>query len=132
MPGARAAALAAVATHLAGTPVALPISHAAEGSMLRLCLALAYTTGDGTAPDENAARMLVRVTLAGEAWAQVIPLLPRIASEALLPPSELAPAYGPQNADGPRHVEPFGWTCLRGRDSCRPPYGRNHRQGEAP
>ncbi|MEU0306878.1 hypothetical protein [Streptomyces cyaneofuscatus] len=90
----RAAALAAVATYLAGVPVIVP---AADGwapqdtSVLRfLALADALGTevnagnaGTGTTRDEPEARRLVREVLAGEHWRYALPLLPRLAPEAL-------------------------------------------------
>ncbi|MFJ8841778.1 hypothetical protein ACIRFF_02610 [Streptomyces cyaneofuscatus] len=90
----QAAALAAVATYLAGVSVILP---AAEGwapqdtSVLRF-LALADALGTestestestGTTRDEPEARRLVREVLAGEHWRYALPLLPRLAPEAL-------------------------------------------------
>ncbi|MFJ4774125.1 hypothetical protein ACIP88_34305 [Streptomyces uncialis] len=91
----RAAALAALATRLAGVPVTLDADRASQDSTVRLCLALAHATGDGTPPDETAARSLVRELLAGEGWARAIPLLPRLAPEALVPLAELVGAHGP-------------------------------------
>ncbi|MDX3374969.1 ATP-binding protein [Streptomyces sp. ME02-6991-2A] len=90
----QAAALAAVATYLAGVSVIVP---AAEGwapqdtSVLRF-LALADALGpegyegpEGPDParDEPEARRLVREVLAGEHWRYALPLLPRLAPEAL-------------------------------------------------
>ncbi|MFJ9976259.1 hypothetical protein [Streptomyces cyaneofuscatus] len=107
----RAAALAAVATYLAGVPVVVP---AAEGwapqdtSVLRF-LALADALGpegpegpeghedpEGPGPtrDEPEARRLVREVLAGEHWRYALPLLPRLAPEALPRLAELALVHG--------------------------------------
>ncbi|SCK26145.1 hypothetical protein YW7DRAFT_02023 [Streptomyces sp. AmelKG-E11A] len=96
--GGRAAALAALATRLAGVPVTLDADRASQDSTVRLCLALAHATGDGSPPDETAARSLVRELLAGEGWSRAIPLLPRLAPEALVPLAELVRAHGPDAA----------------------------------
>jgi hypothetical protein len=88
-PSRRATALAAVATYLAGAPVALAADRAAADATVRLCLALAHAAGEGTAPDLAAARSIVRELLAGERWAYAIPLLPRLEPEALVPLGEL-------------------------------------------
>ncbi|CAD5949397.1 MULTISPECIES: hypothetical protein [Streptomyces] len=101
----RAAALAAVATYLAGVPVIVP---AADGwapqdtSVLRfLALADALGTevnagnaGTGTTRDEPEARRLVREVLAGEHWRYALPLLPRLAPEALPRPAESGLVHG--------------------------------------
>ncbi|MFE2291923.1 hypothetical protein [Streptomyces sp. NPDC059452] len=101
--GGRAVALAAVARHLAGVPAVLSVDRAAEDSTLRLCRTLAHAAGDGTAPDKAAARLLVHEMLASEeAWTHAIPLLPRLAPEALVPLAELARAHGPESAGGGR------------------------------
>ncbi|MFJ7421507.1 hypothetical protein ACIQXD_23250 [Streptomyces uncialis] len=94
----RAAALAALATRLAGVPVTLDADGASQDSTVRLCLALAHAAGDGSPPDEPAARSLVRELLAGEGWVRAIPLLPRLAPEALVPLAELVRAHGPDAA----------------------------------
>ncbi|MFF2534738.1 hypothetical protein [Streptomyces cyaneofuscatus] len=104
----RAAALAAVATYLAGVSVVVP---AAEGwapqdtSVLRF-LALADVLGpegpeghedpEGPDPtrDEPEARRLVREVLAGEHWRYALPLLPRLAPEALPRLAELGLVHG--------------------------------------
>ncbi|MFE7461463.1 hypothetical protein [Streptomyces sp. NPDC057554] len=98
-PERRAAALAAVATYLARVPVVVP---AADGwapqdtSVLRF-LALAdalVTEGTGGARDEPEARRLVREVLAGEHWRYALPLLPRLAPEALPRLAELGLVHG--------------------------------------
>ncbi|RDG36632.1 hypothetical protein [Streptomyces corynorhini] len=99
-PDGRAAALVAVATYLAAVPVALPVDRAPADATLRLCLALAYAAGDGTAPDEAAARLLVRPALEGTGWAHAIPLLPRLAPGALVPLGELTLAHGHPDSTG--------------------------------
>ncbi|MYW02346.1 hypothetical protein [Streptomyces sp. SID3343] len=100
-PDGRAVARAAVATHLAGVPTVLAADRASQDMTLGLCLALAHAAGDGSAPDEAAARLLVRELLSGEWWAYAIPLLPRLAPEALVPLCELARVHGPKGGDGP-------------------------------
>ncbi|WP_339153162.1 hypothetical protein WID27_25935 [Streptomyces sp. F41] len=101
----RAAALAAVATYLAGVPVIVP---AADGwapqdtSVLRfLALADALSTegsegieGFYATRDEPEARRLVREVLAGEHWRYALPLLPRLAPEALPRLAELGLVHG--------------------------------------
>lgn len=108
-PEGRAAALAAVATYLAGVPVIVP---AADGwapqdtSVLRF-LALAdalgpeatgATDGTGATRDESEARRLVREVLAGEHWRYALPLLPRLAPEALPRLAELGLVHGAAGA----------------------------------
>ncbi|MFD5901502.1 hypothetical protein ACFWHG_08345 [Streptomyces microflavus] len=110
-PEGRVAALAAVATCLAGVPVVVP---AADGwapqdtSVLRfLALADALGTEDpggiggteGTRAtratrDEPEARRLVQEVLAGEHWRYALPLLPRLAPEALPRLAELGLVHG--------------------------------------
>ncbi|WP_329221322.1 hypothetical protein [Streptomyces microflavus] len=95
-PEGRAAALAAVATYLAGVPVIVP---AADGwapqdtSVLRF-LALADALGTKATRDEHEARRLVREVLAGEHWRYALPLLPRLAPEALPRLAELGLVHG--------------------------------------
>ncbi|WP_188284788.1 hypothetical protein [Streptomyces sp. CBMA29] len=99
-PTVRVVALAAVATHLAGAPVALSVDPSSQDAAVRLCLALAHAAGDGTAPDGTTAMSVVGKLVAGagagegEGWTYAIPLLPRLAPEALGPLSELARAHG--------------------------------------
>ncbi|MFE6720286.1 hypothetical protein ACFVDU_22240 [Streptomyces albidoflavus] len=81
----RARALAAVAAHLAGVSVSLDPVHASEEAPVRRLLALAHAAGDGTPPDEPAARSIAAELLDGGEWAYAIPLLPRLAPEALEP-----------------------------------------------
>ncbi|MFJ1582434.1 hypothetical protein ACIOC1_03860 [Streptomyces sp. NPDC088197] len=92
-PTVRVGALAAVATYLAGVPVALSVDPSSRDAAVRVCLALAHATGDGTAPDETAARALVAELVAGGNWPYAIALLPRLAPEALEPLAELAGAH---------------------------------------
>ncbi|MFE6099359.1 hypothetical protein ACFVQ4_05285 [Streptomyces laurentii] len=85
-PDGRAAVLAVVATYLAGVPTVLGPRRCAPDAVPRLCLALAHAAGDGTAPDEGAAREIVLELLAdGAGWVRAIPLLPRLAPKALVP-----------------------------------------------
>ncbi|KDQ67328.1 hypothetical protein DT87_08875 [Streptomyces sp. NTK 937] len=91
-PGRRAAALAAVATYLAGVPVTVPAAEgwaAQDTSVLRF-LSLAYALGADASRDGREARRLVREVLAGEHWRYALPLLPRLAPEALPPLAESA------------------------------------------
>lgn len=91
-PGRRAAALAAVATYLAGVPVTVPAADgwaAQDTSVLRF-LSLAYALGADASRDGREARRLVREVLAGEHWRYALPLLPRLAPEALPPLAESA------------------------------------------
>ncbi|AXI71631.1 ATP-binding protein [Streptomyces cavourensis] len=107
-PEGRAAALAAVATYLAGVSVIVP---AADGwapqdtSVLRfLALADALSTegpegsegleGFYATRDEPEARRLVREVLAGEHWRYALPLLPRLAPEVLPRLAELGLVHG--------------------------------------
>ncbi|MFE6769909.1 hypothetical protein ACFVFD_13155 [Streptomyces fimicarius] len=95
-PERRVAALTAVATYLAGVPVIVP---AADGwapqdtSVLRF-LALADAFGNEATRDEHEARRLVREVLAGEHWRYALPLLPRLAPEALPRLAEVAFVHG--------------------------------------
>ncbi|MBB5938431.1 hypothetical protein [Streptomyces zagrosensis] len=73
----------------------LATDRAAQGATVRLCLALAHAAGDGNAPNEGAARLIVRQLLTGEGWAYAIPLLPQLAPKALVPVGELVWAHGP-------------------------------------
>ncbi|MFF2022177.1 hypothetical protein ACFVW2_10275 [Streptomyces sp. NPDC058171] len=97
---ARAAALAAVATYLAGVTVTVP---AADGrtpqhaSVLRF-LALADALATDRSRDVDEARRLVRRVLAGEHWRYALPLLPRLAPECVPLLGESALGY----ADGGR------------------------------
>ncbi|MFJ3659205.1 hypothetical protein ACIPPM_01905 [Streptomyces sp. NPDC090119] len=100
-PYGRATALSAVATYLAGTPVALATDSRADDRVLRTCLALARAAGDGRPPDLMAARSLVRGLLETGAWAHSIPLLPVIAPAALRPVGEVARDIR-RHAEGPR------------------------------
>jgi hypothetical protein len=85
-----------VATYLAGVPVIVP---AADGwapqdtSVLRF-LALADALGTKATRDEHEARRLVREVLAGEHWRYALPLLPRLAPEALPRLAELGLVHG--------------------------------------
>ncbi|MFJ3280064.1 hypothetical protein [Streptomyces halstedii] len=91
-PGRRAAALAAVATYLAGVPVTVPAADgwAAQDTSVLGFLSLAYALGADATRDEREARRLVREVLAGEHWRYALPLLPRLAPEALSPLAESA------------------------------------------
>ncbi|MET9209271.1 hypothetical protein ABZW38_29550 [Streptomyces bacillaris] len=97
-----------MATYLAGVPVIVP---AADGwapqdtSVLRfLALADALSTegpegsegleGFYATRDEPEARRLVREVLAGEHWRYALPLLPRLAPEALPRLAELSLVHG--------------------------------------
>ncbi|MEV7089389.1 hypothetical protein AB0O07_26445 [Streptomyces sp. NPDC093085] len=103
--GGRGVALAGVAAYLGGVPAVLDPAPASPGSgSLRLCLALAHaaTGSGGRVADPGAARSLVQELLGGEGWTYVIPLLPLLAPEALVPLSELVWAHG---SDGAGEVE---------------------------
>ncbi|GAB2940510.1 hypothetical protein [Streptomyces heilongjiangensis] len=99
-PDGRAMALYAAAAYLAGTPVTLATDSRAGDRLVRTCLALARTTGDGSPPAEATARRLVRGLLRTDAWAHTIPLLPQLAPSALRHLSLIARHPGPR-AGGP-------------------------------
>ncbi|MER8029583.1 hypothetical protein ABTZ78_11530 [Streptomyces bauhiniae] len=99
-PYERAVALGAAATHLAGTPVALATDSHADDKVLRTCLALARTSGDGRPPDAVTARSIVRRLLHIDAWAHTLPVLPQLAPAALTPVSEIARDIR-RHTDGP-------------------------------
>ncbi|MCK8678370.1 helix-turn-helix domain-containing protein [Streptomyces lichenis] len=88
----RAAALAAVATCLAGVRTVVPAAQAdgAQRDSGLGFLALAHALGPESAPDEERARHLVRQVLATEHWYYALPLLPRLAPDALPPLADLA------------------------------------------
>ncbi|MFD7285234.1 hypothetical protein [Streptomyces sp. NPDC059863] len=84
-PEARAAALAALATYLAGATVIVP---AADGWMsqhtsVRRYLALADVLRADASRDKGEAGRLVREVLVSEHWWYALPLLPRLAPEAV-------------------------------------------------
>lgn len=97
-PGARAGALAAVASYLARVPVVVP---AVDGWLhqpapllryLALADALGGDGGDGGdgRRDEGEARRILGELLSGEHWAHALPLLPRLAPEVVPLLGELA------------------------------------------
>ncbi|MFC3236980.1 hypothetical protein [Streptomyces nitrosporeus] len=91
----RSAALAAVATYLAKVPVVLPVADGwapQRTSVLRF-LALADALGADSSRDEEEARRLACEVLAGEHWRYALPLLPRLAPDALPRLAELALAH---------------------------------------
>ncbi|MER5546439.1 hypothetical protein ACWDBP_44230 [Streptomyces sp. NPDC001233] len=82
-PDGRATALYTAAAYLAGAPVTLATDSRAGDRVVRTCLALARTSGDGSPPAEETARRLVRSLLRNNAWTHTIPLLPQLAPGAL-------------------------------------------------
>ncbi|MEU6071385.1 hypothetical protein ABZ864_44855 [Streptomyces sp. NPDC047082] len=82
-PDGRATALYAAAAYLAGTPVTLATDSRAGDRVVRTCLALARTPGDGSPPAEATARRIVRSLLRTDAWTHTISLLPQLAPSAL-------------------------------------------------
>ncbi|MFF1630330.1 hypothetical protein [Streptomyces sp. NPDC058272] len=82
-PDQRAAALSATATYLAGASVALSTDCRADDRVVRICLALAGASGDGSPPAEATARHIVRRLLKTGDWTHTIVLLPQLAPEAL-------------------------------------------------
>ncbi|MEU1622381.1 hypothetical protein ABZ479_34450 [Streptomyces sp. NPDC005722] len=96
-PHARANALAAIATHLAGIPVPVTTNPASPNTTTRLCLALAHAAGTNTTPDESTARTLTQELLASEHWTHTIPLLPQLAPKALNPLSKLTRTHSLTN-----------------------------------
>ncbi|MFG2112045.1 hypothetical protein ACGFRB_05300 [Streptomyces sp. NPDC048718] len=105
-PDGRAAALASVASYLAGVPTTSDPERRSADAIPRLCLALAHAAGDGTAPDMAAARAIVLELLADqEGWVRAIPLLPLLAPEALVPMAEAVRILGPA-MEGPGEPMP--------------------------
>ncbi|MDT0266726.1 hypothetical protein RM844_10515 [Streptomyces sp. DSM 44915] len=103
----RATARAAVASQLAGVPVTLAADPDADDALVRLCLALACAAGASAAPDEATARSLTRRLLADDEWRRAIPLLPRLAPDALAPLGEATRAFHtPLTTDPPTSVSP--------------------------
>ncbi|MFI6644937.1 hypothetical protein [Streptomyces sp. NPDC050504] len=91
-PGARAAALGALAAYLGRVPVVVP---AVDGWLpqprpLLRYLALADALGGDATRDEGEARRILGELLRGEHWAHALPLLPRLAPEAVPLLGELA------------------------------------------
>lgn len=82
-PDGRAMALYAAAAYLSGAPVTLATDSRAGDRLIRTCLALARTTGDGSPQAKATARRLMRGLLRTDAWTQTIPLLPQLAPGAL-------------------------------------------------
>ncbi|MEU8624641.1 hypothetical protein [Streptomyces sp. NPDC048669] len=82
-PDERSLALAAVAAHLSGAPVALSTRHRADDRVVRICLALARRCADSSPRTETPAREAVRKLLESGAWARAVPVLPRLAPGAL-------------------------------------------------
>ncbi|MFB6531561.1 hypothetical protein [Streptomyces sp. NPDC056399] len=82
-PKARQAALFTAAAHLVGAQVPLATDTRAEDRRIRTCLALARAA-DGSKPSqEDASRPITLEILRSHGWTRTIPLLPRLAPEAL-------------------------------------------------
>ncbi|WP_399086625.1 hypothetical protein ACGH2B_08720 [Streptomyces sp. BBFR2] len=94
-PDERAAALAAVATHLAGVPVIAPLAEGWSPQRIPVLryLAIAGAVGPESSRDEAEARRLAQELLAGPHWRYALPLLPRLAPESAAPLAELALAH---------------------------------------
>lgn len=89
-PDERSLALAAIAAHLSGVPVALSTRHRADDRVVRICLALAHRCADSSPRAESPAREAVRELLELGAWARAVPVLPRLAPGALTHLSTIA------------------------------------------
>ncbi|MEU3709121.1 hypothetical protein [Streptomyces catenulae] len=94
-PEERAAALAAVATYLAGVPVIAPLAEGWSPQRVPVLryLALADAVGPESSRDEAEARRLAQELLAGPHWRYALPLLPRLAPESAASLAELALAH---------------------------------------
>ncbi|MFH9296050.1 ATP-binding protein [Streptomyces sp. NPDC017520] len=103
-PQGRAAALVAVATYLSGVPVIVPAADgwASQNTSVLRFLALADALGPEGTRDECEARRILREVLAGEHWRYALPLLPRLAPEALPRLAELGLVHTAGDA-GERH-----------------------------
>ncbi|MFI7097766.1 hypothetical protein ACIBK8_00160 [Streptomyces sp. NPDC050161] len=97
-PDVRSTTLRTAAAHLAGTQVALATDSLADDRVIRTCLALARTSGDGSPPAEATARHIALRLLRSDAWTYTIPLLPPLAPGAL-------GRLGAIAADMSRHTE---------------------------
>ncbi|MGY3680135.1 hypothetical protein [Streptomyces sp. TE33382] len=82
-PEARSMALRTAAAHLMGARTTLTTDHGAADRVIRTCLALARTSGDGRPPAEATARRIALGLLRSDAWTHTIPLLPLLAPAAL-------------------------------------------------
>ncbi|MQY05402.1 hypothetical protein [Actinomadura macrotermitis] len=103
---AQATVLGAAAMYFAGFPVTLSVDSRAENRVVRICLALAHASGGGAPPSETTAQTLVRRLLGTDRWFHIIPLLPRLAPEALthlgaLARDDLRRKHGPTSENGP-------------------------------
>lgn len=99
-PDGRATALYTAAAYLAAAPATLTTDTRASDRIIRTCLTLARTTGDGSPPAEATARRLVHSLLRSDAWTHTIPLLPQLAPGALQHLSLIAKDPN-RRADGP-------------------------------
>ncbi len=97
----RSSTLAAVATHLAGTDITMATDPSSEDASLRLHLTLAHAVRDRDTYDKEAVRSLVLKLLPTDNWSLAIPLLPRLAPEALAPLAELTLVHGSGEGDAP-------------------------------